>query len=107
MVLSGGNNIYPSEVEAALTGLAGIRAAHVFGVEDADLGGALAAVIEPDGDLTPDGLKAAMAAVLPRYKQPRRIWLCRALPVTPSGKVEAKTVRQWVMEANDALKPFA
>ncbi|MGD9478182.1 class I adenylate-forming enzyme family protein [Shinella sp. G-2] len=106
MVLSGGNNIYPSEVEAALTGLAGIRAAHVFGVEDADLGSALVAVIEPDGDLTPDSLKAAMAAVLPRYKQPRRIWRCRALPVTPSGKVEAKTVRQWVMEANDALEPF-
>ena len=107
MVLSGGNNIYPSEVEAALLGLAGVRAAHVFGVEHADLGSELVAVIEPEGPgLSAAELKAAMAAVLPRYKQPRRIWLCRAMPVTPSGKVEAKTVRQWVAEENDALERF-
>lgn len=107
MVLSGGNNIYPSEVEAALVGLAGVRAAHVFGVEHADLGSELVAVIEPEAGLTAQALAAAMAAVLPRYKQPRRIWLCRAMPVTPSGKVEAKTVRQWVAEASDALERFA
>ena len=84
---------------------AGVRAAHVFGVEHADLGSALVAVIEPDGPgLTATELKAAMAAVLPRYKQPRRIWLCRAMPVTPSGKVEARTVRQWVAEGSDALE---
>lgn len=106
MVLSGGNNIYPSEVEAALLGLAGVRAAHVFGVEHADLGSELIAVIEPGADLTPEALASAMAAVLPRYKQPRRIWLARAMPMTPSGKVEAKTVRQWVAEASDALERF-
>ncbi|AOF91202.1 AMP-binding protein [Sinorhizobium sp. RAC02] len=105
MVLSGGNNIYPSEVEAALLGLPHVRAAHVFGVEHADLGSELVAVIEPSGsDLTPDGLSAAMAEVLPRYKQPRRLWLCRAMPVTPSGKVEAKMVRQWVVEGSNALE---
>lgn len=105
MVLSGGNNIYPSEVEAALLGLAGISAAHAFGVEHADLGSELIAVIEPRGPgLTAEALKAAMADVLPRYKQPRRIWLCRAMPVTPSGKVEAKTVRQWVAEGSDAIE---
>lgn len=105
MVLSGGNNIYPSEVEAALLGLAGVRAAHVFGVEHADLGNELIAVIEPVGpELSAEGLKAAMAGVLPRYKYPRRLWLCRAMPVTPSGKVAAKTVRQWVAEENDALE---
>lgn len=107
MVLSGGNNIYPSEVEAALLGLPQVRAAHVFGVEHADLGSELVAVIEPSGSaLTPDILAAAMTEVLPRYKQPRRLWLCRAMPVTPSGKVEAKTVRQWVAEGSDALERF-
>lgn len=107
MVLSGGNNIYPSEVEAALLGLPQVSAAHVFGVDHADLGSELVAVIEPSGsDLTSDGLVAAMAEILPRYKQPRRLWLCRAMPVTPSGKVEAKTVRQWVAEGSDALERF-
>ena len=106
MVLSGGNNIYPSEVEAALLGLAGLRAAHVFGVEHADLGSELVAVIEAEADITPEWLTAAMSALLPRYKHPRRIWRTRAMPVTPSGKVEAKTVRQWVAEASDALERF-
>ena len=107
MILSGGNNIYPSEVEAALLGLPEVRAAHVFGLDHADLGSELVAVIEPAGPrLTPAALKAALADILPRYKQPRRLWLCRAMPVTPSGKVEAKTVRQWVTEESDALERF-
>ena len=89
-----------------VTGL--VRAAHVFGLDHADLGSELVAVIEPARqDLTPDALGAALAERLPRYKQPRRIWRCRAMPVTPSGKVEAKTVRQWVAEENDALERFA
>ena len=105
MILSGGNNIYPSEVEAALLGLPLVRAAHVFGVEHADLGSELVAVIETNGARpAPDALTAAMAEVLPRYKHPRRLWLCRAMPVTSSGKVAAKTVRQWVAEESDALE---
>lgn len=107
MVLSGGNNIYPSEVEAALIDTGLVRAAHVFGLDHADLGSELVAVIEPARqDLTPDALGAALAERLPRYKQPRRIWQCHAMPMTPSGKVSAKTVRQWVAEESDALDRF-
>ena len=51
-------------------------------------------------------MTAALSALLPRYKQPRRIWLCRAMPMTPYGKVAAKTVRQWVAEESDALDRF-
>lgn len=105
MVLSGGNNIYPSEVEAALLGLPDVRSAHVFGIDHDDLGSELVAVIEPRlTDPTQDSLTHAMRAILPRYKHPRRVWLCRAMPVTPSGKVEAKTVRQWVTEGSGALE---
>lgn len=108
MVLSGGNNIYPSEVEAALQSLPFVHAAHVFGLEHADLGSELVAVIEPAGPgLTLQALRAALAEILPRYKQPRRFWLCGKMPVTPSGKVEAKTVRQWVAEESDALERLA
>lgn len=107
MILSGGNNIYPIEVEAALLSLPDVRAAHVFGIDHADLGSELVAVVEPrSSDLSPDAFRAAMAKVLPRYKQPRRLWLCRAMPATPSGKVAAKTVRQWVVEDSDALERF-
>lgn len=107
MVLSGGNNIYPSEVETALRDTGLVRAAHVFGIDHADLGSELVAVIEPERPgLTPRALTAALSEFLPRYKQPRRIWLCRAMPVTSSGKVAAKTVRQWVAEESDALDRF-
>lgn len=107
MVLSGGNNIYPSEVETALCDTCLVRAAHVFGIDHADLGSELVAVIEPERPgLTPRALTAALSEFLPRYKQPRRIWLCRAMPVTSSGKVAAKTVRQWVAEESDALDRF-
>lgn len=107
MVLSGGNNIYPSEVEAALQSLPFVRAAHVFGREHADLGSELVAVIEPTAPgLTTAALTTALADLLPRYKQPRRLWLCAKMPTTPSGKVEAKTVRQWVAEESDVLKPL-
>lgn len=107
MVLSGGNNIYPSEVEAALQSLPHVRAAHVFGRDHADLGSELVAVIEPAAPgLTAEALKAALADLLPRYKQPRRLWLCARMPTTPSGKVEAKTVRQWVAEESDVLEPI-
>ena len=105
MVLSGGNTIYPSEVEAALQTLPFVRTAHVFGLDHADLGSELVAVIEPAAaGMTEDVLKAALADVLPRYKQPRRLWLCAKMPVTPSGKVEARTVRQWVAEESDVLE---
>lgn len=104
MVLSGGNNIYPTEVEAALLGLPLVRAAHVFGLDHADLGSELVAVIEPASPgLTAEGLKTALEEILPRYKLPRRLWLCTTMPTTPSGKVAAKTVRQWVAEDSDAL----
>jgi acyl-CoA synthetase (AMP-forming)/AMP-acid ligase II len=107
MILSGGNNIYPSEVEAALHGLSLVRAAHVFGLDHADLGSELAAVIEPaEAGFTAAGLRAALSGQLPRYKQPRRIWLCRAMPMTRSGKVAVGTLRQWVTEGSDALEPL-
>jgi long-chain acyl-CoA synthetase len=106
MVISGGNNIYPSEIEDILSGLPFVRAAHVFGLEHADLGMELVAVIDPADGLTTETLAAGMAKALPRYKQPRRIWLCRSMPTTTSGKVSAKTVRQWVAEGSDALERF-
>ncbi len=38
------------------------------------------------------------------YKRPRRIWLCRKMPMTASGKVAAGELRQWIAEENSALE---
>ncbi|MCF3640615.1 AMP-binding protein, partial [Rhizobium sp. TRM95111] len=105
MLVSGGNNIYPSEIEAVLVSMPGIRSAFACGLEHADLGTELVAVIEPDG-VAPDAdaLALDLAARLPRYKHPRRMWLCRSMPMTGSGKVAAKTVRHWIAEESDDLE---
>lgn len=105
MVLSGGNNIYPQEVEAVLIGDAGVHAALVLGLDHPDLGSELVGVIEPEGGIFDrEALDRHLAAHLPRYKHPRRIWLCRNMPMTQSGKVAAGTLRQWIADGNDALE---
>ena len=104
-VFSGGNNIYPQEVEATLTAHPGIHAALVLGLDHPDLGSELVAVIEPEGSaFDREALERHLAAHLPRYKHPRRIWLCRKMPMTRSGKVAAGTLRQWIADDNDDLE---
>ncbi|MBD9648868.1 AMP-binding protein [Ensifer sp. ENS09] len=104
MVLSGGNNIYPQEVEAVLVADAGVHAALALGLDHPDLGSELVAVIEPEGGMFDrEALDRHLAAQLPRYKHPRRIWLCLNMPMTQSGKVAAGTLRQWIADGNDAL----
>lgn len=104
MVVSGGNNIHPSEVETVIQGAGGVNAAFVFGLHHPDLGSELAAVIEPGDGFDHAALERHLAADLPRYKRPRRIWLCRKMPMTASGKVAAGELRQWIATENSALE---
>ncbi|MEI2297767.1 class I adenylate-forming enzyme family protein [Ensifer sp. MJa1] len=105
MVLSGGNNIYPQEVESTLLAHAGVHAALVLGLNHPDLGSELVAVIEPEGNtFDRAALDRHLAAHLPRYKHPRRVWLCRKMPMTRSGKVATGTIRQWIADNNDGLE---
>ena len=105
MVLSGGNNIYPQEVEATLVAYPDVHAALVLGLDHPDLGSELVAVIEPEGSIFDRcALERHLAAHLPRYKHPRRIWRCPKMPMTQSGKVAAGTLRQWIADGNDALE---
>ncbi|WP_457582494.1 AMP-binding protein [Ensifer canadensis] len=107
MVLSGGNNIYPQEVEVTLAGHADVHAAFVLGLDHPDLGSELVAVIEPNAvAIDRAALDRHLDSHLPRYKHPRRIWLCRTLPMTQSGKVAAGTLKQWIVDGHDALEPF-
>ncbi|MCA1366680.1 AMP-binding protein [Bradyrhizobium sp. BRP14] len=105
MLLSGGNNIYPSEVETVILSVPGVSAVLVLGLDHPDLGQELAAVIQPNGTaFDPTALDSHLAAALPRYKHPRQIWLCREMPMTSSGKIAAKEFRQWIAEENGALE---
>ncbi|MDX0440880.1 AMP-binding protein [Sinorhizobium medicae] len=107
MVVSGGNNIYPSEVESVILGAGGVNAVFVFDLDHPDPGSELAAVVEPGGGFDRAALEAHLAAALPRYKHPRKIWLCRNMPMTASGKLAAGELRRWIAEENTALERLA
>jgi malonyl-CoA/methylmalonyl-CoA synthetase len=95
LIIAGGFNIYPAEVEAALDALPGVLESAVVGVPHPDLGEAVVALVVPrDGaDPTPEGLAAGLAGGLARFKQPRRIILVDRLPRNAMGKVQKAALR--------------
>jgi long-chain acyl-CoA synthetase len=95
MVISGGVNIYPAEIEAALHALAGVQDCAVFGIPDAEFGEALMAVVEPQPGMALDvaGLRAQLKARLADYKVPKHIEVQRDLPREDSGKIFKRRLR--------------
>ncbi|SHH10088.1 AMP-binding protein [Streptoalloteichus hindustanus] len=89
MVVSGGENVYPREVEDLLAGLAGVREAAVVGVPDEEYGQRLAAYVVPaEGvDLTADAVREHVRANLARFSVPRDVVFLDALPRNSTGKV--------------------
>jgi long-chain acyl-CoA synthetase len=96
MVISGGVNIYPAEIEACLMALPGVRDCAVFGVPDDEFGEALAAHVEPnDGQLlTADQVRDHVRANLAAYKTPRVVELAHELPREDSGKIFKRRLRE-------------
>ncbi|WP_308914991.1 malonyl-CoA synthase [Jannaschia sp. LMIT008] len=96
LVITGGYNVYPKEVEEALDALPGVLESAVFGVPHPDMGEAVYAVVvpQPGASPDPDALGAALSDTLARFKQPRRIDLIDALPRNTMGKVQKKVLRE-------------
>jgi long-chain acyl-CoA synthetase len=95
MVISGGVNIYPAEIEAALHALPGVHDCAVFGIPDDEFGEALMAVIEPQAGVTVDiaTIRAQLKSALADYKIPRHIELQTGLPREDSGKIFKRRLR--------------
>ena len=89
LIISGGENVDPLEVEAALRDLPGVRDACVFGVTDREWGERVAAVVVAD-DFDAAALDAALRERLARFKLPRLYARAEALPHTPAGKVDRR-----------------
>jgi|AntAceMinimDraft_11_1070367.scaffolds.fasta_scaffold00953_18 bile acid-coenzyme A ligase len=95
MVLSGGANIYPAEVEAALDAFLGVRSSAVIGLPDEDLGARLHAIVDfPEGAPDEAALLAHLADRLVRYKIPRSIEWVRDPLRDDAGKVRRKALRE-------------
>jgi fatty-acyl-CoA synthase len=87
MIVSGGENVFPQEVEEALTEHDAVREAAVIGVDDEEFGQRLKAFVVTDGDVSEDELKKHVKDRLARFKVPREIVFRDELPRSPQGKV--------------------
>ena len=96
MYISGGENVYPAEVEKALCDHAAVIEAAVIGVDDATWGevGRAYIVLAPGGSATEEELSAHLRTRLAGYKIPRSwVFVRNSLPHTASGKVQKSQLR--------------
>jgi long-chain acyl-CoA synthetase len=95
MVIFGGTNIYPAEIEMVLTQCPGVKDCAVFGIPDDDFGESLAAAVErmPESSITATEIQAYLQERLAKYKVPRRIDFHDALPREDSGKIFKRRLR--------------
>jgi malonyl-CoA/methylmalonyl-CoA synthetase len=96
LIISGGLNVYPKEVEAALDQQEGVQESAVIGVPHPDFGEAVVAVVVRDkrGELvTEAALVEALKKDLANYKVPKRIFFTEELPRNPMGKVQKNDLR--------------
>jgi long-chain acyl-CoA synthetase len=95
MVISGGVNIYPAEIENALIGMDGVRDCAVFGIPDDEFGERLFACIElePKAALSPASVQDFLRGRLANFKVPKDIQFLDALPREASGKIFKRKLR--------------
>ena len=95
MVISGGVNIYPAEIEAALQMMPGVADCAVFGIPDAEFGEALAAAVQPLPGAAPsvEEVRAFLKARLADYKVPRTVAFHDQLPREDTGKIFKRKLR--------------
>ena len=100
MVIVGGVNVYPAEIEGVLIGMPGVRDCAVFGIPHPEYGEGLMAVVQPEegGALRVDAIRAFLATRLADYKVPRTIEMRTELPREESGKIFKRRLRDpyWV-----------
>ena len=96
MIVSGGENIYPAEVENAILGCPGVADAAVIGVPDERWGEAVKVIVvaHPDGAPDPDAVIAWARARIAAYKAPKSVDFIDVLPRNASGKVLRRELRK-------------
>jgi fatty-acyl-CoA synthase len=96
MIVSGGENVFPAEVEDLLAGHDAVMEVAVFGVDDEQFGQRLkAVVVVRDGaSLSEDDVKAHVKSNLAGYKVPREVEFTDELPRTSTGKVLKRELKQ-------------
>ena len=106
MIISGGVNIYPQEIEACFALHPKVADVAVFGLPDAEMGEYVHAVVQPEVGITPDDalaeeLRQFARGEIANYKVPRVIDFRDELPRLPTGKLYKKPLRQEFLDALD------
>ncbi len=96
LIISGGFNVYPKEVELALDALPGVLESAVIGVPHPDFGEAVVAVVVPEARrrADPEAIRAGSRQMLAKFKQPKHIAIRDALPRNTMGKVQKAALRE-------------
>jgi malonyl-CoA/methylmalonyl-CoA synthetase len=95
LIISGGFNVYPKEVEAIIDDLPDVLESAVIGLPHADFGEAVVAVVVAcRSNLTQDAVSAATADKLARFKCPKSILIVDVLPRNTMGKIQKKALRE-------------
>ena len=96
LVISGGFNVYPKEVESEINSIDGVLESAVIGVPHADFGEAVTAVVvpRPGATLTEAAILSALSSRLAKFKAPKRVFMVDSLPRNAMGKVQKATLRE-------------
>jgi malonyl-CoA/methylmalonyl-CoA synthetase len=96
LIISGGYNVYPAEIEGYINALAGVAESAVVGVPDADFGEVGVAVVtaKQGAVLDPAGIIAQLKSTLANFKIPKRCYVVGDLPRNAMGKVQKNLLRE-------------
>lgn len=96
LVISGGFNVYPAEVEAEIDALPGVAESAVIGVPHADFGEGVTAVVAArnGAKLSEEEIRGALEGSLAKYKVPKRVFIVDQLPRNTMGKIQKNVLRE-------------
>ncbi len=101
LIISGGYNVYPAEIEACINELPGVAESAVVGVPHADFGeaGVALVVVRPGWSVDPSAIIASLKSMLANFKVPKRCFVIDALPRNAMGKVQKNMLRSKYADA--------
>jgi malonyl-CoA/methylmalonyl-CoA synthetase len=94
LIITGGYNVYPKEVESEIDAVPGVVESAVIGVPHPDFGEGVVAVVVADGRVSEGTVLKALEGRLARYKQPKRVIVAPELPRNAMGKVQKNLLRE-------------
>ncbi len=96
LIITGGLNVYPKEIESLIDDIEGVKESAVIGVAHSDFGEGVTAIVIPDGTkgISEDDISIILEESLAKFKQPKKIIILEALPRNTMGKVQKNALRE-------------